>query len=115
MSYVIDTANKINDLQLQAVIEGQKAVVDLVKKTAAYVDRSPEAPESVQKLVEPFKSVVGAPADLLRSLAQSNKEWTQAWLDFHTEVAEVLAPVAERGSSEPTPIKKSDSARGAKA
>ena len=53
MSYVIDAASKINEVQLKAVTEGQNAVVELVRIAAEYIDRTPEAPEPVQKLVEP--------------------------------------------------------------
>ncbi len=115
MSYVIEAASKINEYQLKAVTEGQDAVVELVRKATEYFDRTSEAPESVQKLVESVESVVGRPAELVRSIAESNKEWTQAWLDFHTRISEVLAPVAESGAGEPTPLKKSGSARGANA
>lgn len=115
MSYVIDAASKINEFQLKSVIEGQNAVVDLVRKVTEYVDRAPEAPEPVQKLVEPIESVVGAPAELVRSFAQSNSEWAQAWLDFHNKISEVLTPVGDSAAGEPTPIKKSGSAHGAKA
>lgn len=115
MSYVIDAASKINEYQLKAVTEGQNAVVELVRKATEYFERVPEAPEPVHKLVEPIESVVGRPAELVRSFAESNKEWTQAWLDFHTKISEVLAPVAESGVGEPTPLKKSGSARGANA
>ena len=115
MSYVIDAASKINEVQVKAVTEGQNAVVELVRKATEYIDRTPEAPEPVQKLVEPIESVVGGPAELVLSIAQSNKEWAQAWLDFHTRISEVLTPVAESAAAEPTPLKKPGSARGAKA
>ncbi len=65
MSYVIDAANKISDLQLKAVTEGQETgVVEFVRTAAEFVDRAPSAPESVQKLVEPIESVVGGPTEL---------------------------------------------------
>jgi hypothetical protein len=115
MPYVIDAASKINEFQLKAVTEGQNAVVELVRKATEYIDRTPEASKPVQKLVEPIESVVGSPAEWVRSIAQSNKEWTQAWLDFRTRISEVLAPVAESAAGEPTPLKKSSSARGANA
>jgi hypothetical protein len=115
MSYVIDAASKINEFQLKAVAEGQNAVVELVRKATEFIEGTPEAPESVQKLVEPIESVVGGPAELVRSIAESNKEWAQAWLDFHTRISEVLTPVAESAAGEPTPIKKSGSPRGVKA
>jgi len=115
MSYVIDAASKINEFQLNAVTQGQNAVVELVRQATEYIDRTPEAPEPFQKLVEPIESVVGRPAELIRSIAQSNQQWTQAWLDFHTKISEVIAPVAESAADEPTPIKKSGSARGANA
>ena len=69
----------------------------------------------MQKLVEPFESFVGAPAELVESIAQANSDWAQAWLDFHNRISEVLAPVAQSVADEPTPIKKPGSARGAKA
>jgi hypothetical protein len=115
MSYVIDAASKINEVQLKAVTEGQNAVVELVRIAAEYIDRTPEAPEPVQKLVEPIEFVGGGPAELVLSIAQSNQEWALAWLDFHTRTSEVLTPVAESATGEPTPIKKSGSTRGAKA
>ena len=99
---------------MKVVTEGQDAVVELVKKVTAYVDRAPEAPEAVQKLVEPFEAFVGAPAELVESIAQANSEWAEAWLDFHNRISEVLAPVAQSAAQKPTPIKKSGSARGAK-
>jgi hypothetical protein len=113
MPYVIDAASKINEFQLKAVTEGQNAVVEMVRKATEYIDRAPEAPKPVQKLVAPIESVVGSPAELFRSIAQSNKEWTQAWLDFHARISEVLTPVAESAAGEPTPLKKSGSSRGA--
>jgi hypothetical protein len=115
MSYVIDAANKINDLQLKAVTEGQNAVVDFVKTAAEFVDRAHGAPDSVQKLVEPIESVIGGPTELVRSIAQSNNEWAQAWVDFNNRISEVLTSAAESAGDEPTPIKKPGSARGAKA
>jgi hypothetical protein len=115
MSYVIDAASKLNEIQLKAVIEGQDAVVELVRKATEYIDRTSEAPEPVQKLVEPFESVVGDPAELVRSIAQSNKEWAQAWLDFHTKISEVLTPATKSAADEPTPIKKPATARADKA
>jgi hypothetical protein len=115
MSYVIDAASKINELQLKVVTEGQDAVVELVRKATEFIDRTSVAPEPVQKLLEPVESIVGGPAELVRSIAQSNKEWTQAWLDFHTKVSEVLAPVATSAADEPTPIKKPITVRGDKA
>ena len=78
MSYVIDAANKINDLQLKAVTDGQNAVVEFVRTAAEFVDRAPSAPESVQKLVEPIESVVGGPTEFVRSIAQNNNDWAQA-------------------------------------
>jgi hypothetical protein len=115
MPYVIDAASKINEFQLKAVTEGQNAVVEMVRNATEYIDRTPKAPKPVQKLVEPIESVVGSPAEWVRSIAQSNKEWTQAWLDFHTRIFEVLTPVADSAAGEPTPLKKSGSARGANA
>jgi hypothetical protein len=115
MSYVIDAANKINDLQLKAVTEGQNAVVDFVKTAAAFVDRAHGAPESVQKLVEPIESVIGGPTELVRSIAGSNHEWAQAWGDFNSRISEVLTSAAGSVVDEPTPLKKPGSARGAKA
>src|SRR4051794_39252650 len=112
MSYVIDAANKINDLQLKVVTEGQNAVVDFVKTAAEFVDRSYGAPESVQKLVEPIESVIGGPAELVRSIAESNNEWAQAWVDFNNRISEVLTSAANSVVDEPTPIKKPGSARG---
>lgn len=113
MPYVIDAASKINELQLKTVTEGQNAVVELVRKAAKYIDRAPVAPGPVQKVVEPIESVVGSPAELFRFIAQGNKEWTQAWLDFHTRISEVLTPDAKSAPRvEPTPIKKSRSSRG---
>ena len=115
MSYVIDAANKINDLQLKAVTEGQNVVVEFVRTAAEFVDRALGAPESVQKLVEPIGSVVGGPTEFVRAIAQSNNEWAQAWLDFNNRISEVLTPAAESAADEPTPIKKPSSARGSKA
>jgi hypothetical protein len=114
MSYVIDAAGKVNEVQLKVVTEGQDAVVELVKKVTAYVDRAPEAPEAVQKLLEPFEGFVGTPAELVESIAQANNEWAANWLDFHNRISEVLAPVAQSAAAKPTPIKKSGSARKAK-
>jgi hypothetical protein len=68
-----------------------------------------------QKLVEPVESAVGSPAELFRSIAQSNKESTQAWLDFHTRISEALTPDPKSATGAPTPIKKSGSSRGANA
>ena len=115
MPYVIDAANKISDLQLKAVTEGQNAVVEFVRTAAEFIDRAPSAPESVQKLVEPIESVVGGPNEFVRSIAQNNNEWAQAWLDFNNRISEVLTPAAESAADEPTPIKKPSSARGSKA
>ncbi len=115
MSYVIDAANKISDLQLKAVTEGQNAVVEFVRTAAEFVDRAPSAPESVQTLVESVESVVGGPTEFVRSIAQNNNEWAQAWLDFNNRIAEVLTAAAESAADEPTPIKKPSSARGSKA
>ena len=115
MPYVIDAASKINEYQLKAVTEGQNAVVELVRKATEYIDRTPEASKPVQKLVEPIESVVGSPAEWVRSIAQSNKEWTQAWLDFHTRISEALTPDSKSATGAPTPIKKSGSSRGANA
>jgi hypothetical protein len=52
---------------------------------------------------------------LFRSIAQSNKESTQAWLDFHTRISEALTPDPKSATGAPTPIKKSGSSRGANA
>ena len=111
MPSVIDAASKINEFQLRAVTEGQNAVVELVRKATKYIDRAPMAPEPVQKLVEPIESLVGSPAELFRFIAQGNKDWTQAWLDFHTRISEVLTPAAKSAPGAPTPIKKSRSPR----
>jgi len=115
MSYVIDAANKISDLQLKAVTEGQNAVVEFVRTAAEFIDRAPGAPVSVQKLVEPLESVVGGPNEFLRSIAQNNNEWAHAWLDFNNRITEVLTPAAESAAVKPTPIKKPTSGRGSKA
>ena len=115
MPYVIDAANKISDLQLKAVTEGQNAVVEFVRTAAEFIDRAPGAPESVQKLVESVESGVGAPNEFVRSIAQNNNEWAQAWLDFNNRISEVLTPAAESAADEPTPIKKPSSTRGSKA
>jgi hypothetical protein len=114
MSYVIDAASKINDLQLKAVIEGQNAVVEFARTAAEFVDRAPGATESVQKLVEPIESVVGGPTEFVRSIAQSNNEWAQAWLDFNNRISEVLTQAAESAADEPTPIKKPSTTRRSK-
>lgn len=115
MPYVINAANKISDLQLKAVTEGQNVVVEFVRTVAEFIDRAPSAPESVQKLVEPIESAVGGPNDFVRAIAQNNNDWAQAWLDFTNRIAEVLTPAAEPAADEPTPIKKPSSARGPKA
>ena len=44
----IDAANKISDLQLKAVTEGQNAVVEFVRIAAEFIDRAPRAPESAR-------------------------------------------------------------------
>ena len=106
MPYVIDAANKISDLQLKAVTEGQNAVIEFVRTAAEFIDRAHGAPESVQKLVESVESVVGAPNEFARSIAQNNNEWAQAWLDFNNRISEVLTLAAESAADEPTPIKK---------
>ena len=74
MPYVINAANKISDLQLKAVTEGQNAVVEFVRTAAEFVHRAPGAPESVQKLVEPIESVVGGPTEFARSIAQNDRQ-----------------------------------------
>ena len=43
MSYVIDAASKINEVQLKAVTEGQNAVVELVRIAAEYPDQRSDA------------------------------------------------------------------------
>lgn len=115
MSYVIDATRKINEFQLQLVTDGQNAAVELVKLATDYFDRAPEALQPVRKLVAPVESVVGHPAEVVRSIAETNKEWSQAWLDFHTRISEVVTPVAQSAADEPTPIKKPGSARGVNA
>ncbi|MEO3761396.1 hypothetical protein ABGB19_24350 [Mycobacterium sp. B14F4] len=115
MSYVTDAASKINEFQLKIVAEGQDTVVELVKQATGYLDRKQEAPRAVQDVVEPFESLVGNPAEVFHSIAENNKEWAHAWLDFHTRISEVLTPVVESAAAAPTPIKKSNSARKANA
>ena len=119
MSYVIDATRKINEFQLQAVADGQNAVVEIVKLATEFVDRRPEALRPLQKLVEPVEAVVGSPSEYVRAIAENNADWSQQWLDFHTKISEVLAPVAASGKAsdagEPTPIKKPGSTRGANA
>ena len=115
MSYVIDAVNRFNEMQLKAVVDGQDAVIDVVKKTADYLDRNPEAPEPFQKLVEPVEAFVGNPVEVVRTVAETNKEWAQVWVDFHSKVSDVLAPVSGSVAAAATPIKKSGAARGANA
>lgn len=94
MSYVVDTVNKIHELQLKVVADGQDAVIDLLRKATEYADRT-AVPEPLGKLVEPIEAVVGSPAELARAFAEVNREWAQAWLDFQTKVAEALTPATE--------------------
>ena len=56
-----------------------------------------------------------ARTEFVRSIAQNNNDWAQAWLDFNNRISEVLTPAAESAADEPTPIKKPSSARGSKA
>ena len=100
---------------MKAVTEGQNAVVEFVRTAAEFIDRAPSAPESVQKLVEPIESAVGSPNEFVRSIAQNNNDWAQAWLDFNNRISEVLTPAEESAADEPPPIKKPSSARGPKA
>ncbi len=119
MSYVIDAAKKINAFQVQFAKESQNAIVELVKSNVEYIDQRPEAAEPVRKLVETLASVVGSPVELIRTIAEGNKEWAQIWLDFHTNISDALAPTeastAPSAVGEPTPIKKSGSTRDANA
>jgi hypothetical protein len=108
MSYLINAARKMDDRQLQVASDSQNVVVDLAKKVASYADRAPGMPGPFHKLVEPIESVFGSPTEFIRSVVESNRQWTEAWLDFSTKISDVFTPVAEPAVVEPTPIREVD-------
>ena len=93
MSYVIDAATKIHDRQLEAITKGRGGVVKLVKRVAELAEGAPQAPAQVRSLLAPVTSVVGAPTNYVRFVAESSKQQTAALLAFQDEIVAALAHV----------------------